>query len=100
MVSFSTPQGTVGAHLDQYDVFIIQGQGKRRWQVGLPLSPEQARHFCHGDSFEVLIDVEMEPGDALYIPPNCPHQTSHAFGSASRTIAVIAVRLIAFTGNC
>ena len=76
MVSFSTPQGTVGAHLDQYDVFIIQGQGKRRWQVGLPLSPEQARHFCHGDSFEVLIDVEMEPGDALYIPPNCPHQGS------------------------
>lgn len=34
MVSYSTPGGGVGAHLDQYDVFIIQGQGQRRWQVG------------------------------------------------------------------
>ena len=36
MVSFSTPNGGVGAHLDQYDVFIVQGSGKRHWQVGAP----------------------------------------------------------------
>ena len=36
MVSFSAPGGGVGPHLDQYDVFIIQGEGKRHWRVGMP----------------------------------------------------------------
>ena len=35
-LAFQHPNGGVGAHLDQYDVFIIQGSGKRRWQVGAP----------------------------------------------------------------
>lgn len=34
MISFSVPGGGVGPHLDQYDVFIIQGTGRRRWRVG------------------------------------------------------------------
>ena len=34
MVCFSAPEGGVGPHIDQYDVFIIQGSGKRRWRVG------------------------------------------------------------------
>ncbi|MCM2680776.1 JmjC domain-containing protein [Echinimonas agarilytica] len=74
MVSYSTPQGSVGAHLDQYDVIIIQGEGKRRWRVGKVLEQHAAEVFCHGDEFDAVIDVEMQPGDALYIPPNCPHQ--------------------------
>lgn len=74
MISYSTPEGSVGAHLDQYDVFIIQGQGQRRWRVGAPLSSAQAELYHHGDEFEAVIDVVMSPGDALYIPPNTPHQ--------------------------
>ena len=77
MVSFSTPNGGVGAHLDQYDVFIIQGSGKRRWQVGAPNS-ELATLLPHPDlkqvsAFEPLIDEVTEAGDLLYIPPNHPH---------------------------
>ena len=77
MVSFSTPNGSVGAHLDQYDVFIIQGSGKRRWQVGAPNS-ELATLLPHPDlkqvsAFEPLIDEVTEAGDLLYIPPNHPH---------------------------
>jgi 50S ribosomal protein L16 3-hydroxylase len=77
MVSYSTPQGGVGAHLDQYDVFIIQGQGKRRWQVGLP-DDSLKDLLPHPDlkqvsDFSPLIDVETEAGDLLYIPPNHPH---------------------------
>lgn len=77
MVSFSTPNGGVGAHLDQYDVFIIQGSGKRRWQVGAPNS-ELATLLPHPDlkqvsDFEPLIDQVTEAGDLLYIPPNHPH---------------------------
>ncbi len=77
MVSFSTPNGGVGAHLDQYDVFIVQGSGKRRWQVGAPNS-ELATLLPHRDlkqvaEFEPLIDEITEAGDLLYIPPNHPH---------------------------
>ena len=77
MVSFSTPHGGVGPHLDQYDVFIIQGEGKRHWQVGLPDSNFQEL-IPHPDlkqtsAFEPIIDVITEPGDLLYIPPNHPH---------------------------
>lgn len=76
MISFSVPGGGVGPHIDNYDVFIIQGMGRRRWRVGdaLPM-----RQFCphpallHVDPFEPIIDVEMEPGDILYIPPGFPH---------------------------
>ena len=77
MVSFSTPQGCVGAHLDQYDVFIIQGSGKRHWQVGLP-DDSLEQLIPHPDlkqvsPFTPTIDVITEPGDILYIPPNHPH---------------------------
>ena len=77
MVSFSTPGGGVGPHLDQYDVFILQGQGKRRWQVGLPDSSLN-QLLPHPDlkqvsDFAPVIDEITEPGDLLYIPPNHPH---------------------------
>jgi 50S ribosomal protein L16 3-hydroxylase len=77
MVSFSCEGGGVGPHLDQYDVFIIQGQGKRRWRVGLPDDSLETL-LPHPDlkqvsEFEACIDVITEPGDILYIPPNHPH---------------------------
>ena len=36
MVSFATNGAGVGAHIDQYDVFLVQGKGRRRWRVGKP----------------------------------------------------------------
>lgn len=76
MISYSVPGGGVGPHIDQYDVFIIQGMGSRRWRVGdkLPM-----RQFCphpallHVDPFQPIIDEDLEPGDILYIPPGFPH---------------------------
>jgi len=78
MVSFSTPGGGVGPHLDQYDVFIIQGEGKRHWRVGMP--DPSLKSICphprllQVTPFTACIDVVMEPGDILYIPPGCPHE--------------------------
>ncbi|ELU8459504.1 cupin domain-containing protein, partial [Cronobacter sakazakii] len=77
MISFSVPGGGVGPHLDQYDVFIIQGVGRRRWRVGEKVPMKQ--HCPHPDllqvaPFEALIDEELEPGDILYIPPGFPHE--------------------------
>lgn len=77
MISFSTPGGGVGPHLDQYDVFIIQGMGKRHWRVGMP-DDSLVPHCPHPrllqiSPFQDCINVITEPGDILYIPPGCPH---------------------------
>ncbi|WP_018692649.1 cupin domain-containing protein [Algicola sagamiensis] len=78
MISYSTPQGGVGPHIDQYDVFIIQGQGSRRWRVG-EVDTDLEQHCPHPSlqqvqPFEAKIDDVLEPGDILYIPPFCPHE--------------------------
>ncbi|WP_130834740.1 ribosomal protein uL16 3-hydroxylase [[Erwinia] mediterraneensis] len=77
MISFAVPGGGVGPHFDQYDVFIIQGTGRRRWRVGEKVPMKQ--HCPHPDllqvePFDAIIDEEMEPGDILYIPPGFPHE--------------------------
>jgi 50S ribosomal protein L16 3-hydroxylase len=76
MVSFSNKGAGVGPHLDQYDVFIIQGKGSRRWQVGLPggfdkINPHKDLSQISG--FEPIIDQVLMPGDIIYIPANHPH---------------------------
>src|SRR5258706_610539 len=54
MVSYATPGGGVGPHVDSYDVFLIQGTGRRRWRIG-------RRVFVAG------------PGDLIYVPPGLRH---------------------------
>jgi 50S ribosomal protein L16 3-hydroxylase len=76
MVSFSNKGAGVGPHLDQYDVFIIQGKGSRRWQVGLPggfdkINPHKDLSQISG--FEPILDQVLMPGDIIYIPANHPH---------------------------
>ena len=77
MVSFATPGGGVGPHIDNYDVFLLQGEGKRRWKVG-PIGNYSPRggdtHTALIDDFEPIIDVVLEAGDMLYIPPGFPHR--------------------------
>ncbi|MGQ8363972.1 cupin domain-containing protein [Glaciecola sp. 1036] len=76
MISYSVKNAGVGAHIDQYDVFIIQGKGKRRWKVGAkgehaPFSPTENLSLVN--DFEPIIDEVLLPGDAIYIPPQFPH---------------------------
>jgi len=90
MVSYSTPGGGVGPHLDQYDVFIIQGQGKRHWRVGMPDATLQAicphPRLLQITPFIDCIDVITEPGDILYIPPGCPHDGISVDASLSYSV--------------
>ena len=76
MASFATPSGGVGPHVDNYDVFIIQGEGQRRWTVG-DNTPQQRRGGNPNsplvEDFTPIIDVVLEKGDMLYIPPGFPH---------------------------
>jgi len=78
MVSYSTPHSGLGAHIDQYDVFILQGQGKRRWQAGAvdkhiqQYSPTRDLRLV--ESFDPIVDAELVAGDIIYIPPFSPHE--------------------------
>lgn len=77
MISYATPLGGVGPHIDNYDVFIIQGMGKRRWKVG-PRNPNYrqfTRHpaLLHVEAYQPIIDEEISAGDILYIPMGFPH---------------------------
>lgn len=77
MVSFSVEGGGVGPHVDEYDVFIVQGAGRRHWRVGerqatTPTYPcEDLKQIS--EPFNAVIDEVLEPGDILYIPAGCPH---------------------------
>jgi 50S ribosomal protein L16 3-hydroxylase len=76
MVSYAVAGAGVGPHTDQYDVFLIQGKGSRHWRVGQPgdysvCQPHPKLNQIAG--FEPVIDVVLESGDVLYIPPGWPH---------------------------
>lgn len=77
MVSYATHGGGVGPHLDKYDVFLIQGEGKRRWRVGHKGQSTKAFNpipqIAQIEPFDADMDVIVNPGDMLYIPPNTPH---------------------------
>jgi 50S ribosomal protein L16 3-hydroxylase len=78
MTSISAPGGGVGPHVDQYDVFLIQGSGKRRWKIGMPSDSLQEiivdEQIKQVQSFASIIDVEVTAGDIIYIPPLHPHE--------------------------
>ena len=77
MVSYASDGGGVGPHFDQYDVFLVQGLGTRRWQVGA-LCDNDTELLPHDDlrllaNFEATDEWLLEPGDMLYVPPRFAH---------------------------
>lgn len=77
MVSYAADGGSVGPHFDYYDVFLLQGAGQRRWQIGAACNSEsplldnsQLQILEH---FEPLEEWLLEPGDMLYLPPRVAH---------------------------
>ena len=77
MISFAAPGGSVGAHVDQYDVFLLQGQGQRHWQISTePNAPTAFRDDVELKllrEFKPTHEWTLEPGDMLYLPPGVPH---------------------------
>jgi len=77
MISFATTDGGVGPHFDQYDVFLIQGRGRRRWRIGqhcddsTPLRPHQELRLLA--EFDEQAVYDLGPGDILYVPPGIAH---------------------------
>lgn len=89
MVSWASDGGGVGPHVDAYDVFLIQLQGRRRWRV----APPGDRSFIDGlplrilQHFEPTHDWVLEPGDMLYLPPQWGHDGT-ALGGDCMTASV------------
>jgi len=78
MISYATQGAGVGAHFDRYDVFLIQGEGQRQWQIGQACSENSALmahdQLCLLQNFDVHQEFILNPGDLLYIPPLIAHK--------------------------
>lgn len=79
MISYAPPGGSVGPHVDQYDVFLLQGSGQRRWQLGgrvgddAPILAGIDLRILERFTVEDGDDWVLEPGDMLYLPPGWAH---------------------------
>ena len=79
MVSYAPPGGSVGAHLDAYDVFLLQGTGTRRWSIESEPRGPLDRALVDDVDVELLKTFDPDqswrcaPGDLLYLPPGHAH---------------------------
>lgn len=77
MVSYAPQGGSVGQHFDFYDVFLVQGYGHRRWQLGQMCNADT--EFVAGQPLRLLPEMDINfdevlaPGDLLYVPPGLAH---------------------------
>ncbi|MES9851365.1 MAG: cupin domain-containing protein [Candidatus Thiodiazotropha sp. L084R] len=77
MISYAADQGSVGPHTDDYDVFLLQAKGRRRWKIHT--QPVDDNDYIAGLDLRILPQFEteqewlLEPGDMLYLPPNVAH---------------------------
>ncbi|MBY0270209.1 MAG: cupin domain-containing protein [Burkholderiales bacterium] len=75
MVSYAPPGGGVGPHFDSYDVFLLQGEGRRRWRI----SSQRDLALVPGAPLKILSrfragrEWTLSAGDMLYLPPRCAH---------------------------
>lgn len=77
MVSYAPQGGSVGKHFDFYDVFLVQGHGHRRWQLGQMC--DESTQFIPDQPLKLLPEINVQfdevlaPGDLLYVPPGLAH---------------------------
>lgn len=91
MISYAADGGGVGPHYDNYDVFLIQAEGTRRWEIGGIYGDDSPRR----PDLPVLILPEwdpeqswdLQPGDMLYLPPGVGHN-GYAVGDGCMTYSV------------
>jgi 50S ribosomal protein L16 3-hydroxylase len=103
MISYAVPGGGVGPHYDSYDVFLLQGQGRRRWRFGrqedLALRPRLPLKILA--RFRPTRDETLGPGDMLYLPPAFAHEgtaldtcTTYSIGFRAPSAQELAVSFV------
>jgi 50S ribosomal protein L16 3-hydroxylase len=104
-VSYASEGGGVGPHLDAYDVFLIQVQGRRHWRIGRVRDDR----LVDGVPLKILQHFQpeqewvLEPGDMLYLPPRWGHDgvavggdcMTCSVGFRSSSVAELAGELLA-----
>lgn len=89
MISVAYDKGNVGAHVDNYDVFLVQAHGTREWLI--EDRPRLEDNFVPGLPIRLLKKFKpthrwlLEPGDILYLPPRFPH---HGIARGDRCMTV------------
>ena len=79
MISYAVKGGSVGAHVDQYDVFLLQAAGKRRWKIDSGEESSAQRQYLARSPVKLLQrfnateSFDLVPGDMLYLPPGVGH---------------------------
>jgi len=75
MVSYAPKGGGVGPHLDSYDVFLLQGRGKRNWKISRQQEIKLDEHAPIKVMSNFVAEEEwvLEAGDMLYLPPHVAH---------------------------
>ena len=77
MISYAPEGASVGAHVDQYDVFLLQASGTRQWMIDSSANPDLT--VVSDATLNLLANFnpnethELQPGDMLYLPPGMPH---------------------------
>ncbi len=105
MISSAPKGGSVGPHYDQYDVFLVQGQGQRRWQLGEICNSHSPR--LAGTPLRILQEMKVtfdeivNPGDLLYVPPGLAHFgvaendcLTYSFGFRAPILSHVLERLV------
>jgi 50S ribosomal protein L16 3-hydroxylase len=105
MASYAADGGGVGPHFDAYDVFLVQGRGRRRWRVSrqrdLALDPRAPLRILR--DFRAEQEWVLEPGDMLYLPPGVAHEgtalgpcTTYSIGFRSPAARELGIEFLAF----
>jgi 50S ribosomal protein L16 3-hydroxylase len=108
MVSYAVPGGGVGPHFDSYDVFLLQGAGRRRWRI----SAQRDRTLDPRAPLRILARFVPErewvlgPGDLLYLPPGYAHEgeavdecTTYSIGFRAPAARELATEFLAWMGE-
>ena len=103
MVSFSATGGTVGPHMDSYHVFLVQGQGRRRWTVGRQAIADEVT--IDGIDLKLLDgglegdEIEVSCGDVLYLPPKFGHEGTTLADALTYSVGFLGPKLSELFGG-
>jgi 50S ribosomal protein L16 3-hydroxylase len=105
MISYAPAGGGVGPHFDSYDVFLLQGSGRRRWRIGA----QRDLGLVQGAPLKLLARFRpeqehvLEPGDMLYLPPGHAHDgvaveacTTYSIGFRAPAWHELGVQFLAY----
>ena len=101
MVSYAAPGGGVGPHFDSYDVFLLQGAGKRRWRI----SSQKDLALIDNAPLRILKNFrprqawDVETGDLLYLPPRYAHDGVASTGCMTLSVGFRTPRKLELASN-